>query len=96
MIAQPESQPFLRGPIPLTWLGRAARLPGKTLNVALAVWWIYGMVGHKPMKLSKKALAIFQISVDAATDGLNRLEHHGLVKLQKNPGQRPLIEIVLE
>lgn len=96
MVVQPESQPFLRGPIPLSWLNRAAKLPGKTLNVALAIWWLYGMIGRKPLKLSKKALGIFQVSADAATDALNRMDQHGLIKLQKKSGQRPLIEVILE
>ena len=29
---------FLKGPIPMDWLSAAARLPGKSLHVAIAIW----------------------------------------------------------
>lgn len=39
---------FLRGPIPLNWLSCAAVLPGKTLNVSIALWWLHGMAKGNP------------------------------------------------
>ena len=47
-IDAPMSVPFIRGPIPLAWLNVAARLPGKTLNVGLAIWWLAGMSKPPP------------------------------------------------
>ena len=44
--------PFLKGPIPMAWLNAAAKLPGKTLNVGIAIWWLAGMsktTAFKPM-----------------------------------------------
>ena len=39
LVVAPKKEPFLRGPIPLGWVTAAASLPGKTINVALALWW---------------------------------------------------------
>jgi len=94
LVAQQKSEPFLRGPIPIAWLKRAAQLPGKTINVGLAIHWIVGMSANTTIKLNRSALANFNISADAASDALRRLEADGLVKLHKQPGRRPLIEVL--
>lgn len=92
-----EKQPtelFLKGPIPLKWLSVAASLPGKSINVALAINWLDGMNRGKPFKLTKKALGLFNISKDAANDALNRLAAAGLISLDRRPGQRPTIRVL--
>ena len=86
-----SSKPFLRGPIPMDWLNSAARLPGKALNVALAIRWLDGMNGGQPIKLTAKALNFFHVSQDACRDGLTRLEKAGLVSVTRKPGQRPTV-----
>lgn len=45
LLVAPKKELFLRGPIPLEWLGRTACLPGKTFNVAIALWWRHRMAG---------------------------------------------------
>ena len=56
LVVAPKKEPFLRGPIPLGWVTAAASLPGKTINVALALWWRHGMAQGKPFKLTQTAL----------------------------------------
>ena len=92
-VARPKEL-FVRGPIPLEWLSKAAALPGKTLNVALALWWLQGMSKGQPLKLTRSALKHLNIERDAASAGLARLERAGLIALQRRPGQRPTISIV--
>lgn len=94
MVEQPRSEPFLKGPIPIAWLSRAARLPGKAINVALAIFWLRGMNADERIKLNRKTLGLFYVSADAASDALRRLEENGLVRLHKSPGQRHLIEVL--
>jgi hypothetical protein len=84
---------FIRGPIPLDWLSRAAELPGKALHVALAVLWLQGMAKGKPFKLSRQALERLNVERDAASSGLVRLEQAGLVQVERNAGQRPTVVI---
>lgn len=94
LVTAPKKEPFLRGPIPLDWLAAAAKLSGKTLNVAIALWWRYGMAKGKPFKLTQTALKALNVERDAANDGLTRLEQAGLIKVDRNPGQRPTISIL--
>ena len=93
-IDAPMSVPFLKGPIPMAWLNAAARLPGKTLNVGLAIWWLAGMSNTTAFKLTRKALDQLAVSRDAASDGLKRLEDNGLILVKRSSGQRPIVEIV--
>ncbi len=77
----------------MDWLSAAAHLPGKALNVALAVHWLAGMNGNKPTKLSGKSLKLLNVSADACSDGLKRLEGAGLIAVTRQPGQRPTVGI---
>ena len=89
----PQSVPFLKGPIPLWWLTRAAALPGKALALGVALWWLHGMSKDGSFKLTGKALQAMNVSRDAATDGLRRLEADGLVSVQRAKGRRPVVHI---
>ena len=89
------TEPFLKGPIPMWWIDKAAHLPGKTLAVGLAIWWLRGMAQDKPFKLTQKALDTLAVSPDAAYDGLRRLEKAGLIKVTRAAGQRPTIDVLL-
>ena len=93
-IDTPMSVPFLKGPIPMAWLNAAAKLPGKTLNVGIAIWWLAGMAKTKTFKLTGKALNQLGVSRDAASDALKRLEENGLILVKRLPGQRSTVEIL--
>ena len=86
---------FLRGPIPLPWLQRAASLPGKAYTLGSILWWFKGMNPTKPIKVTTKSLKNFSVSEDAYRDGLKRLEEAGLVSVTRKKGQRALIEIIV-
>ena len=94
LVDAPTATLFLKGPVPLHWLGQAAALPGKTFQVAVALWWRHGMAKGQPFRLTRKALKIFAVERDAAGLGLLRLEHAGLIQVAGQPGHRPLITIV--
>lgn len=49
-------QKFLRGPIPWDWLSGAARLPGKALQVGLAIWHLAGLKNAMTVELSRVPL----------------------------------------
>ena len=93
-IGAPLTVPFLKGPIPMAWLNEAAKLPGKAINLGLAIWWLAGMAQTKTFKLTGKALDQLGVSRDAAADALKRLEGRGLIRVQRAPGQRPTVEIL--
>jgi hypothetical protein len=84
---------FLRGPIPLDWLHRAAALSGKAYTLGTILWWFHGMDPRKPIKVTTKSLRAFSISEDAYRDGLRRLEEGGLITVTRPKGQRALVKI---
>lgn len=87
---------FLKGPIPLAWLSRAAALPGKTLHVGLALWYLAGLKGSMSVKLGSGALATLGVARDAKYDALERLRLSGLISLRQEPGQAPCVTLLLE
>ena len=95
LVEAPRKALFLRGPVPLEWLQQAAALPGKTLNVAIALWWRHGMANGRPFKLTQQALKYLNVKRDAASAGLIQLEHAGLIRVERKPGQRPTISMVI-
>jgi len=94
LVSNPQKKLFLRGPVPMDWLSQAAELPGKTLNVALAIWWLNGMSQSESFKLTRKSLSLLCIKRDATSISLKRLEGAGLIKVKRNVGQRPTISII--
>ncbi len=92
--AAPKKELFLRGPIPIRWLSSAAELPGKAINLALALWWLHGMAKGKSFKLRGDAVRLFRVSRDATDTGLARLEQARLIAVERRPGQRPTISIL--
>ena len=95
LVEFPKAALFLRGPIPLDWLGSAAALPGKTLHVGIALWWLHGMAKGKPFKLTQKALQPLNVERDTASAALVRLEQAGLIRVVRKPGQRPTVSMVV-
>jgi hypothetical protein len=94
LVEIPKMKLFLRGPIPLEWLSKAAKLPGKALNVAIALWWCHGMAKGKPFKLTQRALTCLNVKRDAVSAGLIRLEQAGLIQVERRLGQCPIIVII--
>lgn len=85
---------YFGGRIPGEWLSRAARLPGKSLHVALALWHGKKVRKSSTVKLGKKARERFSIGRDAIRRGLLALEGAGLVSVKRRPGQLAEVEIL--
>jgi hypothetical protein len=80
-------QRFLKGPIPLAWLCRAAALPGKTLNVALALWYAAGLAQGATVLLSRRLLRLFHVGRHAGGRALANLKRLGLVNVDRGRGR---------
>ena len=85
---------FIRGPIPIPWVEKVAKLPGKALALAVGLWWLHGMAKGGEVTVSRKMLERLNLSRDAAADGLTRLEGAGLIRVTRAPGSRPRVHIV--
>lgn len=88
--------PFLRGPISMDWLGRAARLPGKALAIAVAIWHQVGIEKTNRIRLRRRPLELLGIGRGAAYRGLAALEGEGLVIVERRRGARPHVTVLYE
>jgi hypothetical protein len=87
-------QPFLKGPVPLAWLSRAAGRPGKALAVALALWYAAGLTQGATVLLSRRLLRLFHVGRHAAGRALENLACSGLVAVDRGRGRCPRVTIL--
>ena len=85
---------FLRGPIPMPWLKRAASLRGRSpLAVAIALWWMVGITGSNKVKLTQGMLDRVGLNRKAGYRGSKALENAGLIEVGRLSGRRPIVTI---
>ncbi len=89
-----RQQCFLRGPVPWPWLERAARLPGKALQVALALRYRAGIERAETITLSPGLLAGMGVDRFAKARALGALEVAGLIAVERRPGRSPTVTII--
>lgn len=90
------AEPFLRGPIPLAWLARAAQLRKPALPAGIALWFVRG-VSNKTGAVRVSAAVRKKVGQSAGQmlRGLRALEEAGLVRFVKDGrGRCPVVEIV--
>jgi len=85
---------FLKGPVPLSWLTTAARLRGKTLHLAIELWFQAGLTRSAQVKMSIKRLSQFGVSRYSAYRALNRLEAAGLVSIVRHRGRLSVVTLL--
>jgi hypothetical protein len=90
-----QQQQFLKGPIPLNWLAAAASLPGKSLAVAVALWYQAGLTkSREGLAVTPRLLRRFGINRYAGYRGLGLLELAGLVSVDRHRGRCPRVAIL--
>lgn len=90
-----RGEPFLKGPIPLDWLGRAAGLRGKSpVVVALALWFQAGVDKRRTVSLTGSLLGRFGSKRHSGYRGLVKLEQAGLVSVDRRPGRSPVVTLL--
>jgi hypothetical protein len=87
---------FLKGPVSLTWLARAAALPGKALAVGIILWHLHGMRRDDPhpIPLGNNLPKKFGISRSAKYRALQWLANAGLVDVDQKTGRNPLVRLI--
>ena len=83
-----------RGPVPLAWLLTAARLPGRALHVAIALWYAAQLSGAQSVRLSNTLCERFGLDRNAKYRGLELLEATGLVEVKRKCGRSPAVTIL--
>jgi hypothetical protein len=93
--AQKVRGEFLKGPVPLDWLGPAAKLPGKApLATALAIMFEAGRRRSSVIKLTTAILQRFGVNRKAKYRALKRLQDAGLIAVHQKPRRNPVVTIL--
>jgi hypothetical protein len=90
-----RSKPFIRGPIDLEWISRVAIIPGKSLNVGLALVYLSGLTKNtEDLRLSQKHLKYFNVTRKSANRVLSLMEEEGLVEIERSQGRKHRVTII--
>lgn len=95
VIPSPKSKNRFIKSIPLEWATTAANLPGKTLQVALAIWYRSGLNKGLPFQLSARTLREFGVGRQAGYHGIDALERAGLIEVKRRCGKHPVIAVII-
>ncbi len=79
---------FIKGPIPLEWAQAAARLPGRSLQVGLVLWYLAGVHRSKQGPISYTVAHHFGLSRHTVYRGLAQLKEANLIAVSRKPGRR--------
>ncbi len=85
---------FVKGPIPLTWISKAAHLPGKSLNAGLACWYLMYLKKSHKFKLSNIVANDFGLNKDSKLRALKYLEKAELIRCTRTIGRSVVIEML--
>ncbi len=85
---------FLKGPVPLAWLIKASCLPGKTLEVAIVLWFLSGVKKTTTIALPNKIMDEFGIDRHAKRRALLAMEQARLIAVSQKTGRSPVVTIL--
>jgi hypothetical protein len=80
--------------VPMSWIERAVRLPGKTWVVASALWFVGARSSSAEVTLTAKTLGRFALTRGVVYRSLAHLERVGLVRVCQRNGRKPVITIL--
>lgn len=87
--------PFLKGPIPLAWLSKAASLRKPALPAGLCLWFQLGVSGQSRIRVSAGVRKKLGLSAGQMLRGLRALSQAGLVRFAKSGrGRCAVVEIL--
>lgn len=79
----------------MEWLEAAGRLPGKALHVGVFLWFKAGVTKSMTLKPTYEELERSGVLQDAFRRAITRLEEAELVTVDKGPGRKPRVTILL-
>lgn len=85
---------YVRGPLPWVWLTTCACLPGRALQVALALWFEAGLRKSHTVQLRPKHLRALGTDRHAVRRALLAMEGAGLVTVTRAPGRAHVVTIL--
>jgi hypothetical protein len=85
---------FLKGPVLLNWLARAACCRGKALHVAIILCYRAGLQKSDTIKVPGWTAKKFGLDRHAKTRALKALEQAGLVSITRRQGCSPQVTLL--
>lgn len=93
--AKHREKRFVRGPIPLWWVERASRLPGRALAVGMAIWFKSGMtLAGAEVPVTPALVKPFGVTRQAGYRAVRALENARLIAVSRHRGRCPRVRIV--
>lgn len=91
-----SQEPFLRGPIPLSWLSQAIAARGSAVAVGLALWFMRGVAPKSlDIKVTRAVRRRLGLSPDQMQRGLLGLQSAGLIEFaSRGRGRCPVVRII--
>jgi hypothetical protein len=89
-----SGEKFLKGPIPWSWITKAASLGGHALHVAVAIWFLAGIKKNGRIALSNSVLEDLRVSRFSGYRALHALESAGLISVGRHTGRNPVVTIL--
>jgi hypothetical protein len=89
-----EEKPKYIRTIPYKWFVVAAQLPGQSLAVGIAIWFISGLVKNKSITLSSTFLCEIGISRYQKYRAIVALEKAGLIQVAGVNGKNPIVTLL--
>lgn len=87
---------FLRGPIPMRHIAKAAKLPGQCLSVYLAVHHRTALTRQRWVTLPRGLMDQLGVSRDAKSRALRELQGASLIRLDSSKGRSARISLTLD
>jgi hypothetical protein len=78
----------------MAWLEVSAKLPGKSMHLAVALLHLVAVEQRDTVILSNRACEKFGLDRNAKYRALLSLEGAGLVRVQRNLGRSPVVTIL--
>ncbi len=89
-----RGEKFLKGPVPLYWLEKAACLPGRSCQVAIALWFLAGLTQSNSVPLKSSLLRSFGVDRAAKYRAIKWLESKDLISVKRHKGRNPIVTIL--
>lgn len=91
-----QSEPFLKGPVPLAWLQCASRIRRRNaIVVGVVLWWLAGLNSRKTeLTICANRCQPFGFGVKGMNRGLNDLQAAGLIHVERKRGRCPRVDLL--
>src|ERR1043166_1065444 len=91
---RPRRGLFIKGPIPLNWVFKAGKLPGKALAIGMLLHFESGLNRSKIVRFRPQLAGRFGFHRDTAKRAIRQLQKAKLIQVTHTPGQCLTIELV--